>query len=98
MSMSQRERMILKRIEDELTRQDPQLSARLAGIGQSQRRWPPRAGRAALLAFALGIALLIFGSAAGALPVAGIGIAVVVAASFWLLILVARLLSRRRTG
>jgi hypothetical protein len=98
MSMSQRERMILKRIEDELTRQDPQLSARLAGFGQSQRQWPRWAGWAALLAFALGIALLIFGSAAAALPVAGIGVAVVVATSSWILILVARLLSRRRTG
>ena len=98
MSMSQRERMILKRIEDELTRQDPQLSARLAGIGQPRRHWPRRAGWAAALAFALGIALLIFGSAAAALPVAGIGVAVVVATSSWMLILVARLLSRRRTG
>jgi len=98
MGMSQRERMILKKIEDELTRQDPQLSARLAGIDQSQRHWPRRAGWAALLAFALGIALMIFASAAAIQPVAGIGVAVAVATPSWILILAARLLRRRRTG
>ncbi len=96
MSLSQREQMILRGIEDELAR-DPGLPARLARI-EEPRRWRPPAVPAALLAFALGFALMVCGATAAAPPVGWAGVAVAMAASCWLLVVVARRLHPRRTG
>ncbi len=97
MSLSQREQMILRGIADELARQDPGLPARLARI-EAPRRWRPPAAPAALLALALGFALMVCGATAAAPPVGWAGVAVAVAASCWLLVVVTQRLHGRRTG
>ena len=93
MSMTQRERMLLKGIEDELTRQDPLLCARLAAI-DTERSQPLRVVPA-LVTLTVGITLMVFGAAAGEAPVAWTGLAVSVLASSWLCLVAVHRLCRR---